>query len=234
LSGTTVKDPDNAHDVRRKKICESTSRTLLEVVQRGDGEGWQRLVYLYTPLVAAWCRRYGVSGAEADDITQEVFATVSKRIQDFHKQPGPSFRSWLRTITRHKLGDRRRQQAREPARGVGGTDAQDFIGQVADRACAVETAPEAEEDEHTERRLLCRRALGLIRSEFEPRTWQAFWHVVIEDRLPGDVADELGMTPNAVYIARSRILARLRELLAELGEAQGDADHRADPNPELA
>jgi RNA polymerase sigma-70 factor (ECF subfamily) len=235
LSGTTVKDPDNdAHGVRRNEVCESTSRTLLEVVKRGDGEGWQRLVYLYTPLVVAWCRRDGVSAAEAEDITQEVFATVSKRIQDFHKQPGPSFRVWLRAITRNKLGDRLRRQSREPARGLGGTDAQNLIGQIADPACAVETDPEAEEDEHTERRLLCRRALGLIRSEFEPRTWQAFWRVVIEDRCPADAAAELGMTPNAVYIARSRILARLRELLAELGEAQFDTDHRVDPDPELA
>jgi RNA polymerase sigma-70 factor (ECF subfamily) len=210
---------DNPHHERRKCIGESTSCTLIERVKRGDAEDWQRLLYVYSPLVAAWCRRQGVTGSEVEDITQEVFATVSSRIADFQKQPGPSFRAWLRSIALNKLGDRLRRRSREPAHGVGGTDAQNAMAQVADEAGVVEIAPEADEHDDSDRRFLCRRALLTIRPDFEPRTWQAFWCVVVEDRRPLDVAAELGLSPNAVYIAKSRILARLRGLLVELGES---------------
>jgi len=218
-----VKDPNNPQG--GVWACGSTSLTMLDQVQRGEPGGWQRLVSSYTPLVVAWCRRHDVSGTEADDIKQEVFATVWKRIQDFRKQPGPSFRGWLRAIARNKLGDRLRQRSREPARGVGGTDAQDAIARIAAPVCAGETAPEAIEDEDSRRRLLCRRALVLICSQFEPRTFHAFWRIVVQDRSAAEVAAELSLSPNAVYIAKSRVLRRLREVLAELDAAQFEPDH---------
>jgi RNA polymerase sigma-70 factor (ECF subfamily) len=59
-------------------------------------------------------------------------------------------------------------------------------------------------------------ALALIRSEFEPRTWQAFWLTAVEGRPPDEVSSELKMSPGAVRVAKSRVLRRLRE---ELGES---------------
>ncbi len=120
----------------------------------------------------------------------------------------------------NKLGDHFRR-ARDPARGVGGTDAQSRIEEVADEAG--DFAAEADRDDPSDRRLLFRRALRLVSSEFEPRSWQAVWRVVVEDRRPADVAVEHGMTPNAIYVAKSRVLARLRQILAELGETESES-----------
>lgn len=55
----------------------------------------------------------------------------------------------------------------------------------------------------------------MIRGEFEEKSWQAFWLVTMEDRSADQAAEQLGMTRNAVYIARSRVLRRLRDLLGE-------------------
>jgi RNA polymerase sigma-70 factor (ECF subfamily) len=216
-----VKDPDDLNGVERRGSYLSTSWSLLDRVKQGEPEGWRRLVYLYSPVVRARCRRQGVTGAGADDIVQEVLKTVWEKIGDFQKQPGPSFRSWLKTITKYKLGDYFRRSREEP-RGVGGTDAQRGLGQIpndADEAFVDDPA-----DEVSDRRLLVRQALRLVSSDFEPRSWQAVWLVVVENRSPADVAAELRMTPNAVYVAKSRILSRLRDVLADLGESAFGAD----------
>ena len=91
---------------------------------------------------------------------------------------------------------------------------------------------EAEWDDPSDRRLLLRQALRLVSSEFEPRSWQAVWRVVVEDQRPVEVAAELGMTPNAVYVAKSRVLSRLREILADLGESEPGTAAMAVPAPE--
>jgi RNA polymerase sigma-70 factor (ECF subfamily) len=185
----------------------STSSTLLEGVQRGSPEAWRRLAQLYGPLVYRWCRA-GLHAPDAEDVVQEVFLTVAVRIADFvHDRERGTFRGWLRAITRHKLGDWLRRQAcqEHPA---GGPDAQQVMLEV--------PAPATDDPDPGETALLCRRALGLVRDEFEERTWQAFWRVVVAGQSAGDVAADLGMTRNAVYIARWRVLRRLRDALGEL------------------
>src|SRR5260370_13454327 len=81
-----------------------TSRTLLERVCSNDQQAWQRLVELYTPLVAYWCRRWGVRGDDADDVRQEVFVAVASSVAGFQAdRAGATFRGWLRGITHNKL-----------------------------------------------------------------------------------------------------------------------------------
>ncbi len=157
-----------------------------------------------------------MTGTGAEDILQEVLKTVWEKIGEFQKRPGPSFRSWLKTITRYKLGDYFRRSREEPC-GVGGTDAQRALGQIPNNAD--EGFQDTDADEASDRQILVQQALRLVSSEFEPRSYQAVRLVVVEDRRPADVAAEFGMTPNAVYIAKSRILGRLREVLMDLGEA---------------
>jgi RNA polymerase sigma-70 factor (ECF subfamily) len=223
-----VKDPDNLNAVARRGAGESTSGTLIDRVKLGESEAWRRLEYLYSPLVRSRCRHAGLTEADADDIVQEVLKTVSEKIGSFEKRPGPSFRSWLRSITRYKLGDYFRR-SRDPARGEGGTDAQVALGQVPDDPG--QTAMHNDEDDPSDRRRLILQAFRLASSQFEPRSRQAFWLVVVENRRPAEVAAELGLTPTAVYIAKSRILSRLREILADLGESGFDEDLRTDPDP---
>src|SRR5262245_51741794 len=147
----------------------ATSPTLLELVKEGDARAWHRLVFLYTPLVGWWCQRHGVrQPQDVEDLTQEVFRTVAGKLGGFTKGPAGSFRSWLYTITRYKAGDRYRRRRDQPA-AVGGSDAQARLANLAD------TAPDssADAEDATERTILVRRALELVRPEIQPQTWEA-------------------------------------------------------------
>jgi RNA polymerase sigma-70 factor, ECF subfamily len=229
LSGKIVKDHGNSNFVVRNGVDVTTSLSLIERVKLGESDSWGHLWYLYQPLVRFQCRRHGLSETDSEDIAQDVFKTVALKILRFEKRPGPSFRCWLRRITLNKLGDHFRR-TRDQARAVGGTDAQHSIDQIAEKTG--EAAMEADWDDPSDRRILLRQALRLVKSEFEPRSWRAAWRVVVEDKRPADVAAEYGMTPNAVYVAKSRILARLREILADLGESEPGTTSLAVSAPE--
>ncbi len=192
----------------------STSRSLLDRVRADDAAAWDRLVRLYAPLVFYWCRRWGLQDEDAADIFQEVFLAVATHIGSFRKErPGDTFRGWLRTITSNKVLDLFRRRRRDPA-GVGGSEAQDCL--------AIVPAPlhpeEASAADVQAERGLFYRALDFVRGEFEPKTWQAFWLTAVENRSAKDVAADLGMSPGAVRVAKSRVLHRLREELGDLME----------------
>jgi RNA polymerase sigma-70 factor (ECF subfamily) len=186
----------------------STAASLLENARQQSPGGWERLTTLYGPLVYSWSRRGGCRAEDAADIVQEVFRAVVMHLSDFRRdRRGDSFRGWLWTITQNKIRDLRRRQAGQPA-AVGGTDALQRLLQTPDiqNSSSEDSAPLRPNS-------LLTRALELIRLEFEDRTWQAFWGVVAEGRKPAEVALALGLSVNAVYVARSRILRRLREEL---------------------
>jgi RNA polymerase sigma-70 factor (ECF subfamily) len=188
-----------------------TSRSLLDRARANDPAAWDRVVRLYAPLVLHWCRGAGLGEDDAADVFQDVFGAVASHLGGFRREPaGGTFRGWLRTITRNKVRDHFRRRGREPA-GTGGSEARSLLAQVPETVRADESEPAAESD-------LLRRALELIRAEFEPRTWQAFWQTAVEGRAAADVGAELGMTPGAVRVAKSRVLQRLR---AELGDPPG-------------
>jgi RNA polymerase sigma-70 factor (ECF subfamily) len=163
---------------------------------------------LYGPLVYGWARQCGLQEQDAADVVQEVFQSVARAIDRFDdKHPGSTFRGWLWTITRNAVRQHARVRARQ-AVAVGGTDAQQRM----------QTLPQATDDDRepdppAARSALVHRALRLIRDEFEPATWQAFWRMTIDGRAAGDVAEELRLTPGAVRQAKYRVLHRLRELL---------------------
>jgi RNA polymerase sigma-70 factor (ECF subfamily) len=194
----------------------ATCRSLLERIRSDDPIAWGRLVDLYAPLVFHWCRRWELREQEIADVIQEVFQAVATHVAGFHRQrPGDTFRGWLRTITHNKVRDHFRRLGREPE-GVGGTEAQLHLAQLPERE---HRAPDDDESDLAERRAE-RRLFGLvldqIRGEFEDRTWQAFWLTTVESRSAGDVAGDLGMSPGAVRVAKSRVLRRLREELGDV------------------
>jgi RNA polymerase sigma-70 factor (ECF subfamily) len=168
-------------------------------------------VSLYVPLVYHWCRRAGLQAADAADIGQEVFRAVARKLGDFRLDcAGDSFRGWLWTITRNKLCDFARSRA-TVEQAQGGSDAQNRLHQIPEEDAEEDPAQRPEADA-----LLYRRAVDLLQGEFEERTWRAFWEVAIEGRPPAEVAAELGLSVNAVYLAKSRILRRFREEFAGL------------------
>jgi RNA polymerase sigma-70 factor (ECF subfamily) len=186
----------------------TTSLGLLERIRAQDQGAWQRLVALYGPLVEQWCRRAGLQDADVADVSQEVFWTVARKIGEFRRGPAMgSFRGWLRVIARSKMADWGRRRRGQPA-GTGGDEALQRLGEAA--------APEADDEPAADAQVLYRRALQLVQRDFEERSWRAFWHVVIDSRPPAEVAQELGLSVNAVYLAKARVLARLREEFAGL------------------
>jgi RNA polymerase sigma-70 factor (ECF subfamily) len=195
----------------RAQHSTGTSRSLLERLKADDADAWDRLIGLYAPLLLRWCRRWDVPEQDLADIFQDVFQAVATHVGSFRKErEGETFRGWLRTIAYHKVCDHFRRTGREPG-GAGGTEAQLRLSRL---PAAQVSDPDESEEEKAERSLL-NRALNLIRSEFEERTWQAFWLTVVEGRAPKDVGLDLGMSPGAVRVAKARVLRRLREELCE-------------------
>lgn len=181
-----------------------TSPTLLERIRRPDDPAaWKEFVQLYTPLLYHWAGQLGLQSAEAADLVQDVFVNVLKAMPEFQYDGRRSFRAWLCTLARNKFRDARRKHM--PLAAGSGMD-----------EMPVTSDPIAEVDEAEYRRFLTERALQLARSEFAPETWQAFWGVVVEGRTANEVAKQFGLSVNAVYLARGRVLRRLRESLRGL------------------
>lgn len=191
----------------------SISSTLLERLRARQPEAWQRLVHLYSPVVYQWCRQYDVSRDDAPDLVQEVFAAVARHIGDFHRdRPGDSFAAWLRTITRNKIRNYLSARRGRPV-AQGGTNAQERFLQVPEIP-----DPSQSNDPREVRGLVVPVGLDLVRAEFENRTWEAFQRAVVEEQSPAQIAADLGMSIQAVYKAKSRVLHRLRQELDGLME----------------
>jgi RNA polymerase sigma-70 factor (ECF subfamily) len=178
-----------------------TPSSLLERLRQPFApEAWARFVALYTPLIYSWARGVGLQDSDAADLVQEVFVTLLQVLPTFNYDRHQSFRRWLRTITLNKWRNLRRQPAQRSRPGgdpeaVAGPD--DW-----------EAFWEAEYQQH-----LARRALQIMRTDFEETTWKACWETVVQDRPAAAVAAELGLTVGAVYAAKFRVLARLRQEL---------------------
>ena len=191
----------------------ATSLTLLARAIARQTDAWERLVSLYGPLVYHWCRRWGLKPEDAENVGQEVFLRVARRLPQFRREKaGDSFRGWLHRIARNCFIDHHRRMAGQPAT-VGGSQHLQMLEQAAD---AVED--NAEPDSSEERSLLFARAMAAVSSQFSPRDWTAFARVVLEGASPAVVAADLGVTPNIVYLAKSRVLKRMREEFAGLIE----------------
>ncbi len=173
-----------------------------------DRGAWNRFVELYAPLVYGFARRRGLQEADAGDLTQEVLRAVAAAANDLDYDPRRgTFRAWLYTVTCNKFHDFLRARERLCA-GSGDSAVQ-----------AVLNEQPARDDEHWDeqyRQHLLAWASERVRGEFEETTWKAFRQVAVEGRSAADAAAELRISVGAVYIAKSRVLARLREEVQEL------------------
>jgi RNA polymerase sigma-70 factor (ECF subfamily) len=185
---------------------------LLRIRDNRDAEAWGQFVEIYAPLVYGLARRHGVQDADAADLTQEVLQTVLRSAPTFVYDPARgSFRGWLLTVARNRLRKWVNDEKRHPP-GCGGEEAQ--------RALKEQPAPEEEiarwDQEYRQR--LFEWAAEKVRPSFRPATWQAFWQTAVAHRDALAVAAELGMSVGAVYIAKSRVLARIKEQIQLLPE----------------
>ena len=184
-----------------------TSLSLLNRLRRApESESWNRLVALYAPLLRAWLRKYDVQASDADDLVQEVLLAVSKDLSKFEHagQPG-AFRGWLKAILVNRLRKFWRSRDRRPqARGDSDIDAK--LAQLDDPASEMSQIWNREHDQYVLRQLL-----ALAEPHFAPNTWKAFCRVALDGARPDIVAKELEISLNAVCIAKSRVLSRLRQ-----------------------
>ena len=189
-----------------------TPVSLLERLRlRPDAASWQRLVDLYAPLIRDWLRRQDVQPADVDDLTQEVLGVVARELPQFrHDLRRGAFRRWLRTITVNRLREFWRKQRPHLVAAGAGTE-ESVLDRLEDPASDLSRLWDQEHDRHVLRRLL-----ELIEPDFEPVSWRAFYLVVVEGRDTAEVAGELGMSVNAVRIAKCRILNRVRQESAGL------------------
>ncbi|HVS34750.1 MAG TPA: sigma-70 family RNA polymerase sigma factor [Gemmataceae bacterium] len=184
-----------------------TSPSLLDRLNRNpDDADWRRLILLYTPVLHGWLENHGLQACDRDDVTQEILGVVVQKMPEFrHNRRAGAFRSWLRTITIHCL--RRFWRAKQyQAVAPGGSDFENHLIQLEDPASGLSAEWDRQHDQG-----LLRRLLGLVEPEFQPKTWQAFRLLVLEQRPAAATAAELGLTVNAVLIAKSRVLQRLRQ-----------------------
>jgi len=197
----------------------ATSASLLDLL-RADPKSaaWQKLVELYEPLIRVWLHRQEGWSQDSDDLVQEVMTVVVRKLPEFqHNGRTGAFRAWLRTITVNCLRDHWRSKKHRPT-ATGDSDMQQLLAQLADPSSSTSRTWDQEHDRH-----LTRKLLEMLRGDFEPTTWKAFERTALDGLPAADVAAELGLTSNAVFIARSRVLARLRQEAAGLIEMEAGA-----------
>lgn len=200
-----------------------TTPSLIDDLSQQNPERWATFLRLYGPMLKFWMRRAGVADEhEHDDILQEVMRSIVASVQKFQatSEKG-SFRGWLRTIVRRRVVDWMRSKKLskdDDGNWVSGTV-------FSEKAIEDQGLKEQEDrmrddgqddEEQGEANRLQLRALELIRSEFESRTWQMFWLVTVDGRSTGDVANEFGVSAAAVRVAKSRVLSRLKLLIPDL------------------
>ena len=193
---------------------------LMRVRDANDHAAWGRFVEAYTPLVYNFCRKRGLQAADAADVAQDVMKAVAASLPRFVYEPQRGrFRDWLFRVTRSKLSNFHRARQRQPAgsAGSGQTDVHELLREQPDPAEAADPA-EALRWEQSWHRQTFDWAVKVIRDEFHPATWKAFWATAVEGRAVKEVGDELGMSAGAVYIARSRVLSRLREAVGQVDD----------------
>lgn len=184
-----------------------TRRSLLMRIRDAENQqAWEEFVEIYTPLIYSFSRHRGLQEADAADVAQEVMRAVARSIGAFDYQPDRGgFRSWLFTVTRNKLNNFLEKRRLEPA-AVGGTTVREII--------EAQPCPEHDSgwDQEYHQRLFDW-ACSRIRSEFNESTWQAFWRTAVTEASGEEVAQALGLSVGAVYVAKSRVRARLRECI---------------------
>jgi RNA polymerase sigma-70 factor (ECF subfamily) len=190
-----------------------TQHSLLLRAQAGETNAWKDLTDLYRPLIIGWLNRQGVPAGDLEDLSQDVLLSVVKHLPTFaHSGHRGAFRSWLRTIVCSRTADYWRA-ADSAATASGGSGASAALQQIADPDSALNRQWEEEHDRYVVGCLL-----DLVEEEFEPATLRAFRRLALDGASGALVAEELGLSVAAVYVAKSRVLQRVRQ------EAEGLID----------
>jgi RNA polymerase sigma-70 factor (ECF subfamily) len=186
-------------------VVSPTSFSLLDRLKVAGPEAsdWNRLQGIYLPLIRSWLSRVPGLGDESADLAQEVLVVVFREIPRFERQREGSFRAWLRKVTVNRVLNYRRQRGRRPAVGLDAADG--FLERLSDPNGELAREWDRDHDKHVVEKLL-----AVVQPDFTPTTWEAFRRFGVDGIPAARVAEELGLSENAVILAKSRVLKRLR------------------------
>ena len=191
-----------------------TSTHLLEGLRRPDhGTVWPQFVDRYRPMIVSYARRLGLNDADAQDAAQQTLIAFCTSYQagKYDREKG-RLRIWLFGIARNQiLNTRRRRRDREIQVADHSRDT-NFFARVEDE----DQLEQAWEEEWQQ--AVLRQCLDVVRREFDGKTVQAFEMFAWKGRPAQEVAEQLGMTANAVFLVKHRVMKRIRDLLPQMEE----------------
>ena len=178
---------------------------LLRIRRKDDHAAWAEFVEIYAPLIHGYCRRRSLQEADAANLTQDILSKVMNHADRFEYDTARGrFRGWLLTLTRNRINDHFSGLKRQ-TRGSGDTGVRAILEQVPDQ----DEQDDEQWDTDYQHRLF-HWVAEKIRDEFQDATWRAFWNTAVKGQAAKQVAENLSMSVGAVYIAKSRVLARLK------------------------
>ena len=191
-----------------------TPETRITLIQRlqhgGDEAAWEEFVAIYRPAIVRMALRKQLQPTDAEDLAQQVLLAVSRNIDKWKQdRTRARFRTWLQTVVRNTTLNALTRKPRDQA--TGGTTAVQQLNQQPDREDSIWFDAEW-------RRETLRWATAQVREEFEPATWLAFWETAIEGTSASVTAQKCGKSVGAVYIARTRVMQRIKQKIAELDQ----------------
>lgn len=194
----------------------TSASLLVRIRDARDQDAWQQFVRLYAPVVYGFARKRGLQDADAADVMQDVLRSIAGAAENLeYDRARGSFRGWLYTVSRNKIFNFLKANRNKLGRGTGDSDARERLEAVASPEWKM---AESWDDEYE--RNLAALAMENIQAEVQPATWQAFWQTAVEGRNAREAGESLGMTAGAVYVARSRVLARIKDEVQRLKEAE--------------
>ncbi|MEO1529045.1 MAG: sigma-70 family RNA polymerase sigma factor, partial [Planctomycetota bacterium] len=198
----------------RSRLMNETSLSLLQQMRESPvQEAWDRLHALYEPLIRKWLVRYELQASDADDVAQEVLMAISQGVASFeHNGRQGAFRAWIKGVLVNRLRKFWHSRDRRPV-ASGGSDMNRRLAELDDPMSQISRIWNEEHDQHVLAQLITS-----VEPQFQPNTWAAFRMTALQGIKPGQAAEKLGLSLNAVLIAKSRVLGRLRQ------EADGMVD----------
>lgn len=208
----------------------STSSELLRQARADDQDAWSRLVEQYSRRMYRWTRQAGLQAADAANVVQDSLEAVARKLTDFHRdRPGDTFRGWLRRIVDNKIKDHYRRLGRMADQAVGGDGPALPIEQIPTNPNSAGRLPSGEDSPWTDdatwdtsrtdslgpASAALRSAVEQVQHEVSRRDWRIFWRTAIDGQSATEVADEFGVSANAVRLVKMRVLRRLRTRLRE-------------------
>jgi RNA polymerase sigma-70 factor (ECF subfamily) len=195
----------------KEDTVDLTQQSLLIQVREGQPQAWQRFHEIYRPFIEHWLRSLSVPHQDVADLAQDVLVTILEQLPTFQHSGNPgAFRAWLRTVSINRARLFWRGQTHEPS-ALGGSTFLNALHELKDPDSGMTAQWNRDYQRHVVNALLAG-----VAQEFEPATVEAFRRLALEDETPVHVAEVMGMTVGALYVAKSRVLRRLRDLAGDM------------------